>query len=61
MVEPWPQRVRKWVCRHFGHREKRDEWTTWCGRCSVLIEGPLNGGGVIPPAAPSPDREGSDQ
>lgn len=52
-------RIKKWLCRHLGHREKKDEWSTWCGRCLVLIAGPLNGGGtrVTDPVIP-PEQEG---
>jgi hypothetical protein len=35
-------RFKQRLCRWFGHREVHAEYDVSCGRCLVLLRGPLN-------------------
>lgn len=34
-------RVKVWVCEHFGHSEVRSKYCVTCKRCRRLLKGPL--------------------
>lgn len=42
MREPFWTRVKKRMCRWFGHREVHAQYDVSCGRCLALLRGPLN-------------------